>query len=68
MRASARSLVEMTSDPGAPVPRSLTQLAALAIELHHEFLTRDPLTGEEHAVRPSTEGIGAALAHLTAQR
>lgn len=68
VRASARSLVEMSSDPGAPVPRSPTQLAALAIELHHEFLTRDPLTGEERAVRQSTEVIRAALAHLTAQR
>ena len=54
--------------PGAPVPRSPTQPTALALELHHEFLTCDPLTGEERAVRPGTEVIRVALAHLTAQR
>ena len=68
VRASARSLVEMSSNPGAPVPRSPTQLTALALELHHEFLTCDPLTGEERAARPGTDVIRVALAHLTAQR
>ena len=66
VEAAARALGDLRDEgAGVPIPRNPTQLAALAIELHHEFLSEDPSTGEQRVVVPSTEVVRAALARLS---
>lgn len=66
VRMAAVRLGDMLDeDPEVLIPRNPTQLAALAIELHHEFLAHDPLTGEQRLVHPGPDVIHAALVRLS---